>query len=107
MSPTASFITPPSNGFNGNGASHYSSGENTPISELESIVPVEVHPTAARRPYSIQVNSDNTSYTDEHITASFVNRGSNVTTSPNGQITVTPTTTSYHFQTERKVQKTG
>lgn len=102
MSPTASFITPPSNG-----AGHYSSGQNTPISELESIITAEVHPTATRRPYSIQVNSENVSYTEEHITSSFINRGASVTTGPNGQLTVIPTATSYAFQTARKVQKTG
>jgi myo-inositol-1-phosphate synthase len=107
MSPTASFITPPSNGINGSGGGYLSSGGNTPVSELESIVPTQVHATASRRPYNIQVNSDNVSYTEEHITSTFVNRGASVTTGPNGQLTVTPTTTSYAFQTERTVQKTG
>jgi myo-inositol-1-phosphate synthase len=85
----------------------FSSGLNTPNSELESIVPISVHPTAARRPYLLSVQSENTAYTDDHITASFVNRGADVTTTPNGQIVVVPTAKTYQFQTEKKVAKTG
>jgi len=81
-----------------------SSGYNTPDSELESIVPV--HPTSSRRPFSIVVQSDNTLYTDEHITAKYLNRGADVVAS-NGQFIVTPTVQSYEFQTTRKVGKTG
>lgn len=82
----------------------YSSGLNTPESELESLVPV--HPTAARRPYPIVVQSENTSYTDEFITSKFTNRGADVAVN-NGQYIVTPTTKTYEFQTARKVSKTG
>lgn len=80
------------------------SGYNTPDSQLESILPI--HPTAVRRPHSITVQSENTLYTDEHITAKFQNRGSNVTVF-DGQYTITPTVQSYEFQTKRTVGKTG
>jgi myo-inositol-1-phosphate synthase len=86
---------------------HVSSGLNTPESELESIVQIPVHPTAVRRPYPLVVNSENTNYTDEHITATFINRGADVTTTPSGQLLVTPTAQSYQFRTERQVGKTG
>lgn len=86
-------------------ASNISSGRNTPDSQLESIVPV--HPTAARRPYPIQVASQNTSYTDEFITAKYADRGASVETLPDGQFKVTPTVREYEFRTERKVPKTG
>lgn len=82
----------------------YSSGLNTPESELESLVPV--HPTAAHRPYPIVVQSENTSYSDEFITSKFTNRGADVAVN-NGQYLVTPTSTTYEFQTVRKVAKTG
>lgn len=82
----------------------YSSGLNTPESELESLVPV--HPTAARRPYPIVVQSENTSYSDEFITSKFVNRGAAVTVR-DGQYIVAPTSKTYEFQTARKVAKTG
>ncbi|KAJ7809217.1 hypothetical protein B0H13DRAFT_2150500 [Mycena leptocephala] len=65
-----------------------------------------VHPTSARRPNPILVQSDNTRYSDEHITATFHNRGSAVDVS-NGQFTITPTVQSYEFQTKRTVGKTG
>ncbi|KAF7327830.1 Inos-1-P-synth domain-containing protein [Mycena kentingensis (nom. inval.)] len=78
------------------------SGYTTP--DLESILPV--HPTAARRPNYLTVQSENTSYTDDHITAKFVNRGASVNVS-NGQFLITPTAQSYEFQTKRTVSKTG
>ncbi|PSR77369.1 hypothetical protein PHLCEN_2v7934 [Hermanssonia centrifuga] len=81
-----------------------SSGLNTPESELESLVPV--HPTSARRPYSLVVQSENTSYSDEYITSKFTNRGADVVVS-DGQFIVTPTSKPYEFQTARKVSKTG
>ena len=81
-----------------------SSGATTPNSEFESIVPV--HPTAARRPHYLTVQSEYTSYTDEHITAQYTNRGASVSVS-NGQFTITPTAEPYEFQTTRKVGKTG
>ena len=84
--------------------SFHSSGYNTPDSQLESILPI--HPTAARRQASVTVQSENTSYTDEHITAKFVNRGSQVTVA-NGQYLITPTVQEFEFQTKRKVSKTG
>ena len=83
----------------------YSSGLNTPESELESLVPV--HPTAARRPYPIVVQSENTSYSDEFITSKYTDRGATVQSSPDGQLKVTPTVKSYEFQTCKKVPKTG
>ncbi|KAJ3780626.1 hypothetical protein GGU11DRAFT_802092 [Lentinula aff. detonsa] len=81
-----------------------SSGYNTPESELEGVLPV--HPTAARRPHAIVVQSENTSYSDEYITASFQNRGAEVTVS-NGQYIVNPTVQSFEFQTKRVPSKTG
>lgn len=83
----------------------YSSGLNTPESELESLVPV--HPTAARRPYPIVVQSEQTSYSDEFITSKFTNRGADVAVSANGQFIVKPTAQPFEFQTARKVNKTG
>lgn len=74
------------------------SGYNTPTAE--------VHSTSVRRSHTITVQSENTVYTDEHITAKFLNRGSNVTVS-DGQYIVTPTVQSYEFQTKRAVGKTG
>ncbi|EJD08238.1 Myo-inositol-1-phosphate synthase [Fomitiporia mediterranea MF3/22] len=85
--------------------SNFSSGYNTPESQLESIVPV--HLTAERRPYQIQVASENTSYSDEYITAKFHDRGASVETLPDGQFKITPTVKEYEFQTQRKVPKTG
>ncbi|EIW80213.1 Myo-inositol-1-phosphate synthase [Coniophora puteana RWD-64-598 SS2] len=80
------------------------SGYNTPDSQLESALPI--HPTAARRPEYITVQSENTTYTDEHITSKFVNRGASVQVT-DGRMTVTPTAQTYEFRTERKVGKTG
>ncbi|KAK7032142.1 Myo-inositol-1-phosphate synthase [Paramarasmius palmivorus] len=81
-----------------------SSGYNTPDSQLEGMLPI--HPTAARRPHAIVVQSENTSYSDEYITSKFQNRGADVTIT-NGQYIVNPTVQSYEFQTQRKVSKTG
>jgi myo-inositol-1-phosphate synthase len=80
-----------------------SSGRTTP-EECESILPI--HPTAARRPESIVVQSENTSYSDEHITSTFVNRGASVTI-VDGKTTVKPIAQAFQFQTSRKVGKTG
>lgn len=84
--------------------STYSSGCDTPLSELESFLPV--HPTAARRPHYITVQSEHTTYDDDHITAKFPNRGAQVVVS-DGQITVTPTMKPFEFRTGRRVGKTG
>ncbi|CAA7260317.1 unnamed protein product [Cyclocybe aegerita] len=80
------------------------SGYNTPDSELESVLPI--HPTAVRRPNAITVQSENTLYSDEHITAKFFNRGSEVTVT-DGHFSVKPTVQEYEFQTKRAVSKTG
>lgn len=80
------------------------SGYNTPDSQLESIVPV--HPTSVRRPHAITVQSENVSFTDDHITSKFVNRGSKVNV-VDGQYIVTPVAQEIEFQTQRKVSKTG
>lgn len=80
------------------------SGYNTPDSQLESVLPV--HPTAARRPHAITVQSENTLYSDEYITSKFYNRGSSVTVN-DGHFTITPTVEPYQFQTQRAVSKTG
>ena len=84
--------------------SNGSSGYNTPESQLESVLPV--HPTAVRRPHTITVHSENTLYSDEHITAKFINRGSEVTIA-DAHLTITPTAQEYEFQTKRAVSKTG
>lgn len=84
--------------------SNGSSGYNTPASQLESVLPI--HPTAVRRPHAITVQSENTLYSDEHITAKFINRGSEVTVA-DGRFTITPTVQEYEFQTKRAVSKTG
>ncbi|KAK0221217.1 hypothetical protein EDD85DRAFT_941597 [Armillaria nabsnona] len=78
------------------------SGYTTPESEL--VLPI--HPTAARRPHAIVVQSENATFTDEHITAKFHNRNANVTV-VNGQYIVNPTVESFEFQTKRQVSKTG
>ncbi|KAJ7637662.1 hypothetical protein DFH06DRAFT_1099623 [Mycena polygramma] len=80
------------------------SGYTTPESELESLLPI--HPTAVRRPHAIVVQSENTLYSEDHITAKYVNRGASVAVN-NGQFTVTPTFQSYEFQTKKTVSKTG
>ncbi|PPQ99366.1 hypothetical protein CVT26_014309 [Gymnopilus dilepis] len=80
------------------------SGYNTPESELESVLPI--HPTAARRPHAITVQSENTQYSDDYITAKFANRGSEVTVT-DGQFLVKPTVQEFEFQTKRAVSKTG
>jgi myo-inositol-1-phosphate synthase len=81
-----------------------SSGAVTPSSEYESILPI--HPTAARRPNYLTVQSENTHYTDEYINAKYINRGASVAVS-DGQFLVTPTAEPYEFRTTRKVGKTG
>lgn len=80
------------------------SGYTTPDYELESVLPV--HPTAVRRPHAIVVQSENTSYTDEYITAKFTNRGSEVTVT-DGLFTVKPAVQEFEFQTQRAPSKTG
>ncbi|KAF4621181.1 hypothetical protein D9613_001130 [Agrocybe pediades] len=84
--------------------SYNTSGYTTPESERESVLPI--HPTAVRRPHAITVQSENTQYTDEHITAKFVNRGSEVTVT-DGHFNIKPTSQEYQFQTKRAVSKTG
>jgi myo-inositol-1-phosphate synthase len=79
------------------------SGQQTPDAP-ESL---GVHPTSARRPYPIVVQSENTSYTDAHITSKFVNRGAEIITGVDGQFLVKPTEKVYELQTERVVPKTG
>lgn len=81
------------------------SGYNTPDSQLESVLPV--HPTAARRQHALAVQSENTVYTDQYITSKFVNRGSTVTVTDDGQYLVKPTAETYEFQTQRAISKTG
>ena len=80
------------------------SGYTTPDYELESVLPV--HPTAVRRPHSIVVQSENTAYSDDYITAKFINRGSEVTIA-DGQFTVKPVVQEFEFQTKRAPSKTG
>ena len=85
-------------------ASAYSLGYDTPLSELGSIVPV--HPTAARCPNYITIQSENTVYADGHITAKYSYCGAYIVT-VDGQFMVTPTTKPSKFQITRKVGKTG
>ncbi len=79
-------------------------GANTPNSQLESVLPV--HPTAVRRTSPIVVQSEQTSYTNDHITSKFTSRGAEVAI-VEGQYIVTPTAKPFEFQTGRKVAKTG
>ncbi|KDQ10703.1 hypothetical protein BOTBODRAFT_57908 [Botryobasidium botryosum FD-172 SS1] len=81
------------------------SGYVTPDS-LEYPSNAPVHPTAARRTVPVVVQSQNTSYSDAHITAKFEYRGAHVT-EQGGFIQVTPTVEKFEFQTQRKVSKTG
>ena len=81
-----------------------SSGYTTPDGELESILPP--HPTAARRPHQIVVESENAKFTDDYITSKYTDRGADVVV-VDGQYIVKPTAKSYEFQTQRKVSKTG
>lgn len=80
------------------------SGYTTPDYELESVLPV--HPTAVRRPSPIVVQSENTVYTDDYITARFSNRGSEVTIA-DGQFAVKPVVQEFEFQTKLLPSKTG
>lgn len=80
------------------------SGSVTPDTPLDGILPV--HPTAARRPHYINVQSENTLYDDEHITSKFYNRGASVSVT-DGHITVVPKAEEYQFRTKRNVGKTG
>lgn len=81
-----------------------SSGYTTPDGELESLLPP--HPTAARRPHQIVVESENARFSDDYITSKFTDRGADVVF-VDGQYVVKPTAHSYEFQTQRKVSKTG
>ena len=85
-------------------ASAYSLGYDTPLCELGSIVPV--HPTAARHPNYITIQSENTVYADGHITTKYSYCGAKVVT-VDGQFRVMPTTKPFEFQIIRKVGKTG
>jgi len=80
-----------------------SSGLNTPEGFLE---PLPIHPTAARRDIPIIVESANTVYSDNHITAKFAYRGSSVV-NHGTHISVVPTSKPFEFKTERKIQRTG
>lgn len=81
------------------------SGFNTPDTQLDG--PLPVHPTAVRRPYSIVVNSEKTTYTNDFIISKYDNRGADVVSLADGQISITPNVKSYEFRTTRQVQKTG
>jgi myo-inositol-1-phosphate synthase len=77
-------------------------------SVLDAPLVQSVHPTAARRPADlITVQSANTTYTDEHITSRFTNRGADVVVEQDGRYLVQPSATDYDFRTTRKVPKTG
>lgn len=81
-----------------------SSGYTTPDGELESILPP--HPTAARRPHQIVVESENSTFSEEYITSKYTDRGADVVFI-DGNYVVKPTARSYEFQTQRKVSRTG
>jgi myo-inositol-1-phosphate synthase len=72
-----------------------SSGQQTP----ESLEAASVHPTSVRRPYPIVVQSETTSYTDDHITSKFTNRGADVVSIEGGQLLIKPTEQVYELQT--------
>ncbi|KAI0061195.1 putative inositol-3-phosphate synthase [Artomyces pyxidatus] len=86
-----------------------SSGAASPTaSVLDAPLASAVHPTAARRPDdAITVQSANTTYTDEFITAKFENRGADVVVLEEGRYTIKPTVKPFEFRTQRKVPKTG
>ncbi|KAG8896015.1 Myo-inositol-1-phosphate synthase [Tulasnella sp. 403] len=67
----------------------------------------DIHPTSAHRGSPVVVHSPNTTYTEDHITAKFENRGADCVKDENGVVHVTPSVTSYEIQTARKVAKTG
>lgn len=77
------------------------SGYTSPQPELD------IHPTSVQRPTPIVVHSDNTAYSDSHITAKFENRGADVVKAADGTVHVTPTSKTYEIKTARKVAKTG
>ena len=52
-----------------------------PQSYTSSGYNISIHPTAVRRPDYIKANSDNTTYTDEHIVAKYAYRGADVVVS--------------------------
>ncbi|EJD55291.1 Myo-inositol-1-phosphate synthase [Auricularia subglabra TFB-10046 SS5] len=86
------------------------SSQGTTTPEPEFALPqgnAPVHPTALRSPHAIDVQSDRTVYTPEHITAKFDYRAADVVRTPEGKFQVTPTVKPYEFRTARKVQKTG
>jgi myo-inositol-1-phosphate synthase len=80
------------------------SGYTTPETPVDGVA--AVHSTAARRPYTLTVRSENTQYSDEFITSTFRNRGAAVTVA-DGQFIINPTTEAYQFQTKRTPSKTG
>ena len=87
-----------------------SSGSASPaLSPLDGpVLPLPVHPTAARRPTDyIKVLSPSTTYSDDCITAKFDNRGADVVVDADGSLTITPTVKPFEFRTQRKVPKTG
>jgi myo-inositol-1-phosphate synthase len=53
------------------------------------------------------VDSPNVTYSDEHIKSKYVYRTTAVTKSADGKLTATPKETTYDFQVDRKVPKTG
>ena len=98
-----------SNHANGNGHSN-GNGTSTPAPASAPAV----NPTSARHEETeeIHVNSDKVQYTAEHITSTYDYLNTHVkkqTNPANGKTTfvATPTKTTYQFQTERKVPKTG
>jgi len=78
----------------------------THVSEPQLQGALSVHPTAARRPHYINIQSENTLYDDEFITSKFFNRGSTVTIA-DGQFTVVPRAEEYQLRTKKAVSKTG
>ena len=81
-----------------------SSGYTTPGGELESVLPL--HPTAARRPHQVVVDSENAKFSDDFITSKYTDRGADVV-SINGRYIVKPMVMSYEFQTQRRVSRIG
>ncbi|KAL1923598.1 uncharacterized protein VTP21DRAFT_8578 [Calcarisporiella thermophila] len=59
-------------------------------------------------PLAFQVDSDNVRYTDTHILSDYVYENARVTRDErSASLRVTPTKTTYHFRTDRRVPKLG
>lgn len=97
---------------NGNGYSHHNAAAPNGLDLNGPIEQQPVDPTAARRPVeSIEVESDNLTYSDDALLAqyTFHSTAVNKSVDENGQAKykVKPVEKHLEFRTERKVPKTG